>query len=122
MRVSKEDRATVFAKYGGRCAYCGCDLPERWHVDHVEPLWRTTYWKPGGKPQNPENHALENFNPSCPPCNIDKGASNLEWWRKALKVKLEHARKQPNVRMLEKHGLLTTHDVEVRFYFERLTA
>lgn len=28
-------------KFGGRCAYCGCELPEKgWHADHVEAVLR----------------------------------------------------------------------------------
>lgn len=28
-------------KFGGRCAYCGCELPEKgWHADHVQAVLR----------------------------------------------------------------------------------
>lgn len=27
-------------KLGGRCAYCGCELGEKWHADHVKPVIR----------------------------------------------------------------------------------
>ena len=40
MKLSKADRETVRMKFGGKCAYCGCDLPERWHADHFEPVVR----------------------------------------------------------------------------------
>jgi hypothetical protein len=39
--MKKEDRQKVFDKYGGRCAYCGCELPANWHCDHLEPVNRT---------------------------------------------------------------------------------
>lgn len=44
------DRNIVFNKYGGKCAYCGCELQKGWHVDHIEPVKRKTrtvhqHWK-----------------------------------------------------------------------------
>lgn len=40
--MKKADRQKVYEKYGGKCAYCGCDLGECWSVDHIEPVNRTT--------------------------------------------------------------------------------
>ncbi|MES1842645.1 hypothetical protein ABUT89_26860, partial [Escherichia coli] len=35
-KISKIQRAELRMKFGGRCAYCGCKLPEKgWHADHV---------------------------------------------------------------------------------------
>jgi 5-methylcytosine-specific restriction endonuclease McrA len=46
--MKKADRQKIFEKYGGRCAYCGCDLDgKRWNVDHIEPVNRVTKTKPG---------------------------------------------------------------------------
>lgn len=53
-----EDRLSMYAG----CWICGCALGERFHVDHVKPLAR------GGW------HCLSNLRPSCPSCNISKGA------------------------------------------------
>lgn len=41
MKLNKKQRELVYNKYNGKCAYCGCNLPTRWHVDHIEPLCRT---------------------------------------------------------------------------------
>jgi hypothetical protein len=39
--MKKSDRLKVFNKFGGRCSYCGCELPERgWHLDHLLPVNR----------------------------------------------------------------------------------
>jgi 5-methylcytosine-specific restriction endonuclease McrA len=38
--MKKSDRQIVFEKYGGKCAYCGCDLTGKWCADHVEPIFR----------------------------------------------------------------------------------
>lgn len=36
----EKGREIIFNKYGGRCAYCGCELKRNWHVDHLEPVKR----------------------------------------------------------------------------------
>ena len=41
-RLTAAERASVWAKYDGCCAYCGCALPDRWHVDHLKPVRRRT--------------------------------------------------------------------------------
>lgn len=41
MALTKKQRAELRMKFGGRCAYCGCELPEKgWHADHVQPVAR----------------------------------------------------------------------------------
>ena len=36
----KKDREIIFNKFGGRCAYCGCELQKGWHVDELLPIVR----------------------------------------------------------------------------------
>ena len=36
--MNKKDRELIFNKYGGKCAYCGCELTKGWHVDEFEPV------------------------------------------------------------------------------------
>ncbi len=38
--MKKSDRIKIFEKYGGKCAYCGCDLTKSWHADHIKPIVR----------------------------------------------------------------------------------
>ena len=38
--TKKEKREFIFNKFGGKCAYCGCDLQKGWHVDELEPIRR----------------------------------------------------------------------------------
>lgn len=45
--MKKVDRQKVFDKYGGRCAYCGCELEKGWHVDELEPCRRKYRTKKG---------------------------------------------------------------------------
>lgn len=35
-----KERKIIFDKYAGRCAYCGRELQNGWHVDHIEPVRR----------------------------------------------------------------------------------
>ena len=45
MQLSKPQRDVLRMKFGGMCAYCGSELPEKgWHADHVEPVLRE-WWK-----------------------------------------------------------------------------
>ena len=53
-----EDRLSMF--FG--CWMCGCELDGELHIDHVKPLSK------GGW------HCLSNLRPSCPSCNLSKGA------------------------------------------------
>lgn len=38
--MKKMDRQLMFDKYGGRCAYCGCELSKVWCLDHIKPVLR----------------------------------------------------------------------------------
>ncbi|EFG6869113.1 TPA: HNH endonuclease, partial [Escherichia coli] len=41
MALTKKQREKLRMKFGGRCAYCGCELPEKgWHADHVQAVLR----------------------------------------------------------------------------------
>jgi len=135
-------------KFGGKCAYCGCDLPEKgWHADHVEPVYRewwksTKWWKeahgtkwsvneagnleqhavPLEKPgfERPENDTLENLFPSCVPCNLDKHASPLEVWRQQLEGRVDVCRRNYSAfRHAERFGLVQQIHKPVVFWFEQ---
>jgi len=44
--MTKKQRAEVFAKTGGKCGYCGCELDKTWHVDHMLPILRNRVYMP----------------------------------------------------------------------------
>jgi len=122
-RLTPAERALVRAKYDGCCAYCGCDLPERWHVDHLKPVRRRTHRRTDQREMRiPARHRLDNCMPSCPPCNIDKHARSLEQWRDWLSAHLRSLQRQPNYRLVRAHGMVTETERPVVFYFERLEA
>lgn len=127
MKLTKAQRATLREKFGGMCAYCGEPLGDRWHADHIENVERKMVYVSGkglvctGEMHKPERDTLENLNPSCAPCNIDKHSMTLEGWR----VKLQGAcgvlqRNQPTYRHAVRFGLVSETGASVIFHFERL--
>lgn len=120
MRLTKAQREEVRMKFGGKCAYCGSDLPERWHADHMEAVERTAWGPDKGKMRRPDRDAIENLMPSCPPCNIDKHAMSLEGWRNKLARAIEVlANNYPTYRHAVRFGLVAETPKPVVFYFEK---
>lgn len=46
--MKKDIRQKVYDKFGGKCAYCGCELQKGWHIDHAEPIGRRYKILPSG--------------------------------------------------------------------------
>lgn len=82
MNVTKKQRQQVYDKSGGYCWYCGDDLPDRWHVDHLVPVIRSYEGKID--PVNMRLHHVDNMVPACQPCNLFKSSSSLEQFRKHI--------------------------------------
>ncbi len=124
MKLGKVDREQIRLKYDGRCAYCGEPLGERWHADHIEPVERKLEFVGGklvttGEAWQPERHRLDNINPACAPCNLDKHAMNLEGWRYKLERAVEVlTRNNPTYRHAVRFGLVRETAAPVTFYFE----
>lgn len=90
MALTKKQRAELRMKFGGRCAYCGCELPEKgWHADHVEAVYRKMEidedarlkgkWKPKqtGEVNRPQHDNYGNLFPACAPCNLFKSVFDI---------------------------------------------
>lgn len=117
MRLTKAQRATVHSMFAGRCAYCGGELGERWHADHVEPVIRMDWL--GRPPIAPENHRLENMMPACAPCNISKGSMSLAVWRGWLAAHVTSLNRHHSIyRLAKAFGLVVETAVPVTFHFE----
>lgn len=56
-------RNHLYLAQDGKCAMCGAELSNGWHVDHVIPFSR------GGET------SLQNSQALCPACNQTKGAN-----------------------------------------------
>ena len=137
--------------FGGKCAYCGCDIPERgWHADHVEPVlrewWKSQkWWKEAHgfryelvdglvkkipveidtkvKFGRPQNDTLDNLFPACRACNIDKHASSLEGWRAQMQDRVGVCRRNYSAfRHAERFGLVLEIKKPIVFWFEQYAA
>jgi len=110
-------REIIFNKHGGKCAYCGTELKKGWHIDHIEPIVRN--WKTGTC-ENPENENLQNYNPSCPSCNIQKKSYTLEQFRDNIKHFVNSLNQySTQYKFAKKYGLVLETEIEVKFYFEK---
>jgi len=107
--LTKEQRFAVKAKCNGKCAYCGIELGDKFHVDHVNAFYR------GGKCE------MANFMPACAKCNNYKLTSNIEEFRGLISRQLELAhRNSVNYRTALRFGLILEVNNPVTFYFETL--
>lgn len=122
--MTKKERQLVFDKYGGKCAYCGCELQKGWHVDHIQPAfhnWSDEEVNRFLKQDRGEN-SIENYNPACPRCNRWKGTWSIEQFRNEISLQLERLeRDSAPFRMARDYGLIKTTDIEVKFYYETLS-
>ena len=118
MALTKKQRTELRMKFGGRCAYCGCELPEKgWHADHVQPVARIS------EVRNIYADTLENQYPACAPCNLLKTSYSLEMFRKQISLQVERGRKSSvNFRTAERFGLVEVVEKPVVFWFEKYQA
>jgi hypothetical protein len=125
MGLTKAQRAMLHDKYGGKCAYCGCELPKKWHADHLEPVERKLKYVPGkgavctGEMYHPEADNINNMMPACPACNIDKHSYPLEFWRQQIQDSCNIlARNITTYRRAKRFGLVAETGSIINFYFE----
>lgn len=128
-RNTKRQRDALRAMFGGRCAYCGCELGKTMHADHVEPCIRLTT-DPWSRPlpveerrlMKPERNTVANMMPACPPCNLHKGGYDLEGWRDIIQRSADIIRKQTSTfKAGERFGVINVSTAPVTFYFERVS-
>ncbi|MGG5963988.1 HNH endonuclease [Salmonella enterica] len=133
MALTKKQRERLRMKFGGRCAYCGCELPEKgWHADHVQAVLRKSErcmkaaekgifrLKTTGEVFRPEADCPENIFPSCAPCNLLKTTYSLEMFRKQVSLQVERGRRSSvNFRTAERFGLISVVNKPVVFWFEQ---
>lgn len=107
--MAKIDRQAVYAKCGGRCAYCGTPIElKAMQVDHIHPKVM------GGTDD------LTNLAPACRYCNNYKLFYPLEYFRKMIANQIELLRRNSmNFRTAERYGLVTPMPREIVFYFEQ---
>jgi len=133
LALTKKQRIEVWKKSGGKCWYCGCELPERgWHADHFLPIIRESKIVPDtsnspysykvmstGKCLRGYHDAVENMVPSCASCNLFKTTFDIESFRREIEAQKERVRNASSgFRIAERMGLIEVKDKPVVFWFE----
>ncbi len=114
----KEERQFLYNKTDGRCGYCGCELPEKWHIDHIEPVQRNSANK--NKMYRPERDVIENKIASCPTCNLYKTTFDVEQFRRELGMQISRLENHSiNYRLAIKYKQLKPTNEPVVFYYEK---
>lgn len=124
--TKKEERLYIFNKFGGRCAYCGCQLQKGWHVDELLPVRRNMEFNKDkskfvhdGTYKHPERLNIDNQMPSCPSCNINKHSMSLEEFRSLIKGFMKHLNEvSTQYKIAKRYGLVKEIDIDIKFYFE----
>lgn len=117
MAKAKITRSEVHAKRGGKCAYCGSEIPSKgFHVDHRDPCWRNR----ADLRRDPNSYTLEEVEPACPRCNRWKTVHSVEQFRAEITAQVERLRRDvPGFRLAEDFGLIQITQTPVVFHFER---
>ncbi|MDE9484040.1 HNH endonuclease [Xenorhabdus bovienii] len=133
LKLTKKQRAVIREKFGGRCAYCGHELPATgWHADHAEPVERLSKFVrdergfgkfiPTGEMMRPENDTIENMMPSCRSCNIYKHSLDIETFRSAITRELQNSINRTQcLRTGQRLGILKLDAAPIVFWFETYT-
>lgn len=118
--IKTNKRQKVFEKYGGKCAYCGCELNNKnFNVDHINPLYRKVQQKHLSVEKGTSH--IDNLNPSCFSCNSSKSTFTIEKWRTELELKTKRLlRDSPSYRISLRFGLIKECSKSVVFYFEKI--
>ncbi len=119
-------REEVYAKFGGRCAYCGTEITiKQMQVDHVVPLYRGSSDKNlAGVPGITDarirgTNAMENLFPACAPCNRLKVCYTLEEFRVEVAEQAVRLRKYNcQYRHLLRFDRIVENEGPVVFWFE----
>lgn len=123
MKLTEQQRLKIRDKYKGKCAYCGCELPNRWQVDHIEPIFRN--WTDKDMELHTKRErgkdSMDNYNPSCPRCNRWKSTFTIEQFRREISMQIERLKRDsPQFRLSMDYDMIKETKQEVKFYFESL--
>jgi hypothetical protein len=112
--VTKSERESIRKLFGGKCAYCGKPLTNRWHVDHVTPMFRR-------RPGSDERDAAAVKYPACARCNLWKKTFSVEQFRQEIKAQPARLRRDSAAFRLAEDflGVTDEHSRPVVFWFER---
>ena len=121
--MNKKTRDLVKSKYNNKCAYCGCELQKGWHIDHIEPKFRS--WSDKTLASYNRQRGLDdidNYNPACPRCNRWKGTWSIEEFRNEIFRQTERLKRDSaSYRLLLDFKRIDEEYRPVEFYFETYT-
>lgn len=129
--MKKAERERIHQMFGGRCAYCGCEITVKsMHVDHVDPIKRMNIWNSQkGRHEDTGyrhwefNERPENLFPACAPCNLWKHSMSLEDFRHSVMTQIDKIQKTScGFRLLMRFGIISTNKIPQQFYFETYRA
>lgn len=115
-------RKRIYDKTDGKCYYCGCTLPKRWHQDHLVPVYRgrSDFSMQRSRIERGKDD-VENLVPSCPRCNIRKNTLSVEGFRKEISKQVKRLLRDSNsFRLAVDYGLVEITNEDVEFYFETM--
>jgi len=127
--VNKRER--IYQKFDGKCAYCGCELPDKWHIDHIKPIFRGSgdtvgfmfegKWVQKARSEYVGTDEEDNLYPACPQCNIAKSNLPVEEFRRSILYTTEYLRRyDAKFRLAERYGVIESFNSNIVFCFERL--
>ena len=112
-----EVRGKVLQKYRGHCAYCGCELGNKWHLDHFIPKRRGDSYSEGIV-RGDDN--IENYMPSCASCNSCKSDLDIEDFRERIYSRIKMLSNYSEYNIALRFRLIQELDTPVVFYFEKM--
>lgn len=121
--IPQSIRKTVYSKYGGRCAYCGCKMEYNdMRVDHVVSVYRNDYCTPydsENRMNDEDLNGMENLMPSCGMCNFYKSTYGIDEFRERIQTITDRLEKTFIYRLAKKYGIVEEHNKHIQFYFEK---
>ena len=96
-------RRGVWARYGGRCAYCG--VPIKLHTCHMDAYYPDKGYEP------------ENMMPACDSCYLRKKGKSPAEFQKYIESCYIKVRKHPFYAYARRFGLIVEPNKGVTFYF-----
>ena len=117
-KLTRAERAEVYAKYGGHCAYCGEKITQaQMQVDHKIPMELYEAYAAVGQ----DLDTMDNYMPACRSCNHYKSSMTLEKFRAAIeRFPAVLARDSVTYRNAVRFGMVKPNPHPVIFHFEQL--
>lgn len=108
--LTREIREKIHGRYGGRCAYCGIEIP----YDKMQISLKIPYYRMEDKDD------YENYLPSCRLCNYYKKTLTVDEFRNKIANFRCDLMEEPKYQMLQRFSLFPSEveKADVEFYFE----